>query len=150
MISNLEKLKERKIKDIILYTVILTLIGCLVQTLWNVNDLVDKFGTQSEELTEARTKLFNTQLEKISFIKSEQKQMELIDDEDKKEYQQNIVNEFKNRFREVKYTYEKSKLSQMDFSELDISCDTYKEMVISRSKALYPDVKLINTNCDEK
>ena len=123
---------------------------CLAFTIFTINDIADKFNKQTKELIETRTKLLNTQLEKFDFAEEQKKKLSKLDEDEKKEFLDESLNDIKNRFREVEYfTNDKGQIVIIDFSNLDISCDTYKRIALSFNKNSFPNANYINKNCDE-
>lgn len=118
-------------------------------TIFIINDFSNKFNSQTKELIEARTKLFNTELEKIDFVESQKNILLTLDDDEKREFISESRTEIKNRFKEVVYTTnDKGQISTIDFSNLDISCDTFKRIALPFNKDIFPNAKYIS-KCDE-
>lgn len=150
MIGNLKKqeFKNFKCKALAIFTFTLAL--CLSTSLFYINSFVNDFNYVANQLKETRVKLLNMQLEKIDFIEEQEKKSAFLDAEEKKDLEEQTAIEIKDRFKEVIYTYDKEgQISQMDFSNLDISCDTYKKVVLGVAKTILHDSKYINTKCDE-
>ena len=149
MFENLKKQEFINLKCKALAIFTFTLALCLSTSLFYINSFVNDFNYVANQLKETRVKLLNMQLEKIDFIEEQKKKSAFLDVEEKKDLEEQTVSEIKDRFKEVIYTYDKGQISQMDFSNLDISCDTYKKVVLGVAKSILPDSKYINTKCDE-
>lgn len=149
MFENLKKQEFINLKCKALAIFTFTLALCLSTSLFYINSFVNDFNYVANQLKETRVKLLNMQLEKIDFIEEQKKKSTFLDVEEKKDLEEQTVSEIKDRFKEVIYAYDKGQISQMDFSNLDISCDTYKKVVLGVAKSILPDSKYINTKCDE-
>lgn len=145
----IKKLNQQSMKIKIGAFLILVLVTSLVISIWHIFNITEQFITVNKELVETRLKLFNTHLEKIDFVESQKIKIALADDEDKKEIEDQLLRDIKNRYAEVEYSYDKGVLTEINFTNLDISCDTYKKIALSVNKSILPNAKYINTNCVE-
>lgn len=96
-----------------------------------------------KDLVETKAMLTNTRLEKFDYIDKMRKTNELTEEK---------LNEINNQYREVNYRRDPlipSKFIEVDFSLLEISCDTYNR-ILPAQKTAFPDARIINSKCSKE
>lgn len=96
-----------------------------------------------KDLVETKAMLTNTRLEKFDYIDKMRKTNKLTEEK---------ANEINSQYREVNYKRHPenpSKFIEVDFSSLEISCDTYNK-ILPAQRTAFPDAKIINSNCTKE
>lgn len=96
-----------------------------------------------KDLVETKAMLTNTRLEKFDYIEKMRKTNELTEEK---------LYEINSHYREVDYRRDPanpSKFIEVDFSLLEISCDTYNK-ILPAQKTAFPDAKIINSRCSKE
>lgn len=129
-------------------TIIVALSSCYIQSIKQVEELSEKLINQQEQTRELGLMLFNTKLEKLDYVESEKEKISQAAENEKQELTEKSLKNINNKFREVHYIRKNSKIVEVDYSDLDISCDSYTKFILAQKVAL-SDAKFVNKNCDE-